>query len=155
MIVSILFIAIVIIDGVTIRGCRSMLGEYIDNMTELCSNMNCNKRIFPATRLNCYQCHSAVDKECHKKQQNKKLNFPCIFHVNNDSCFTKVNGKKVTRGCSSDFPNHINCTGMPYCKLCDGNGCNAEEIVNFDESSTRTIVGNLFTILIGLLTIKL
>lgn len=130
-----------------------MLGESIDNMTILCSDMNCNKRIFPETRLNCYQCHSDVDKECHKKQENKKLNFPCVFHVENDSCFTKLNGKKFTRGCDSDFPNHINCNGLTYCKMCDNNGCNSEEIGNVVGSLAKPIVGNLSTILIGLITL--
>ena len=117
--------------------------------------MNCNKRIFPVTSLNCYQCHSDVDKECHKKPENNKLNFPCVFHIKNDSCFTKIKCKKITRGCDSDFINHINCSPLQYCKVCDTNGCNSEEIVNVDGSSVRTIVENLFTILIGLLTIKL
>lgn len=109
--------------GVTRRGCLSRLfpNNYCAEPCDRCNTSLCNRHIFPADRLRCYQC---VGSDCTDVTNKPALILPCPIYNAEDRCYTNVlHASNVQRGCEkTNLP-----TACPNtCLKCNYNGCNNE-----------------------------
>lgn len=118
------------LNGVNVeRGCLKDLlqpdQEKCNNVTDLscvtCRTAGCNKDKW----LSCYTCDQTV-KECAGEQMaNGTAAVFCKQFKAGDTCYSKVDADKVSRGCASDLADVVaECTNFKYCESCEGNACN-------------------------------
>uniref|UniRef100_A0A182J6I2 DUF753 domain-containing protein n=1 Tax=Anopheles atroparvus TaxID=41427 RepID=A0A182J6I2_ANOAO len=147
------------------RGCESDLPEdsgcTVNSATscELCSGNDCNRNVFPTDRLSCYQCNSEQQTRCGAEQSvyNLERALLCRFHLENDGCFTKVNGDEVSRGCISDLEGTSVCDGLPSneCRTCYGADCNSFSDTAIRNSASHNVCAKIITCLLLFAFVKL
>lgn len=113
----------VVVAGITRRGCLSRLfpNNYCPEPCDRCQSNLCNRHIFPANRLRCFQClgHACIDVS----KSNSSL-LPCPVYHEKDRCYMNVIGtSNVQRGCERTNP-PSSCPNT--CLKCDYDGCNNE-----------------------------
>ncbi|XP_058839798.1 prion-like-(Q/N-rich) domain-bearing protein 25, partial [Topomyia yanbarensis] len=105
------------------RGCLSTLtsdeqsvcNNTVDNSCVTCnSGSGCNNDEW----LKCHTC-DPNSKTCSAVQPNT-AKF-CAKFSSNGTCYSKLDGNNVTRGCSTDLDTQTECVG---CETCKGSGCN-------------------------------
>lgn len=105
-------------DGFVERGCAAKDYHCDATNCSTCSGDNCNKEVFPASRLSCLQCNGTDD--CNAGLTIGKY---CSKYVENDECFTYADGNNsMIRGCFSDDTQR-NCT-TSNCEKCNSTNCN-------------------------------
>lgn len=113
--------------GLTRRGCLHRLypNGYCAEPCDRCNTSLCNRHIFPADRLRCYQCNGAT---CIDVSTRPELLLPCPIYNEKDRCYTNIlHLSNTQRGCE-----HTNLPAdCPHvCLKCNYNGCNAELTVS-------------------------
>ncbi|XP_058462996.1 uncharacterized protein LOC131437566 [Malaya genurostris] len=114
------------------RGCLNYLDELdksrcanaTDSTCLTCNSNGCNNGPW----LKCHTCDPSNPKCTMAQQNGAKL---CAIYDSNDTCYSKLEGDNVTRGCSSDL--QLPAYNKDY-ELCTGSGCNKlsiEELKNF------------------------
>ncbi|XP_037958218.1 uncharacterized protein LOC119687803 [Teleopsis dalmanni] len=120
-------------NGTTQRGCESAQLSCNDTLLN-CQNCNgsfCNKNVYPAHSLRCYQCAGA---NCDFVDVEPKDPLPCppwpMTPVNEtEYCFSFLDPVVgMIRGCKSNTTQYIDCMvrgqGLKGCKVCLTDGCN-------------------------------
>ncbi|XP_075154733.1 uncharacterized protein LOC142228233 [Haematobia irritans] len=121
-------------DGVTHRGCLSDVNDELYdecmsgiNGCEICSTNDCNNQIFPEGRRSCIRCDSALFSAC----EDNSIQFAetCPLFKDNDSCVTKLEGDRITRGCTSEFT--CDTSDRDTCRICNStDNCNTVNLLN-------------------------
>uniref|UniRef100_A0A182PPI5 DUF753 domain-containing protein n=1 Tax=Anopheles epiroticus TaxID=199890 RepID=A0A182PPI5_9DIPT len=108
----------------TVRGCAT---DYKLTSTSCagttchhCSEDSCNNELFPANRLQCYQCSSAGCLDVTTQKPSI-----CQRYSTNDACYTHVSdASNVRRGCLSDPASE--CPDDECVPCSTGDGCNSD-----------------------------
>ncbi|XP_017035331.1 uncharacterized protein [Drosophila kikkawai] len=112
--------------GLTRRGCLGRLypNGYCAAPCDRCNTSLCNRHVYPADRLRCYQCSGA---DCIDVTSRPQLLLPCPIYREDDRCYTNVvHLSNTLRGCEhTNLPE----TCPHVCLKCNYNGCNAEKTV--------------------------
>ncbi|KAH8404334.1 hypothetical protein KR222_007156, partial [Zaprionus bogoriensis] len=112
--------------GLTRRGCLKRLypNNYCAEPCDRCNTSLCNRHIYPANRLRCYQCSGA---ECIDVSQRPQLLLPCPIYNTDDSCYTNIlHLSNTQRGC--EYSNLT--SSCPHvCLKCNYSGCNIKRTV--------------------------
>lgn len=109
-------------EGYTIRRCSMDYKDLMDgfsNRYQNCVENNCNSEIYPADRLQCYQCNG--NENCNFMSPNSK-DFdlqpePCSILSEFDQCFTYINKGNITHldSIQSNFPfNYVILTNLIF-----------------------------------------
>lgn len=121
----------VLSDGATERGCLSNLydDEFLGCLNgtsatcESCQGNNCNKNVFPESRLKCHICDSSVDPTCTSAPNSLSI---CPNYESEDTCVTSFRNDITYRGCSSNLV--CDATNPRSCLKCSGEGCNTANL---------------------------
>lgn len=119
-------------DGSLKQGCYSELSANevtacTGTKCDICDGDECNKRIFPANRLGCYQCNKATDADCANDLTGDAKAGICKKYVEGDKCYLRVlEDLTFERGCQSDLAiAQQGCPDLPNCFECEGKNCNS------------------------------
>ncbi|XP_065369864.1 uncharacterized protein LOC135962058 [Calliphora vicina] len=125
-------------NGLTERGCLGALQDDTfygclmgtDGLCETCVGDKCNEiDVFPADRMKCQQCNSAIDPNCSSAPNNNKV---CEIYQPNDQCVTNLRDGVTTRGCGSNMKCD-NENDPQTCRVCEGDGCNTINLEKITE----------------------
>lgn len=112
--------------GLTRRGCLGRLypNGYCAAPCDRCNTSLCNRHVYPADRLRCYQCSGS---DCIDVAAKPQLLLPCPVYREDDRCYTNVvHLSNTLRGCEHT---NLPATCPHVCLKCNYNGCNAEKTV--------------------------
>lgn len=115
-----------VVNGHTIRDCKSSNIECIPPYCDECSSNNCNNQVVPFNRLQCYQCSG---EDC-AKDLTGNFNFLnyCRLYRDDEKCYTYKSGENsVVRGCISDAASECEQKGSE-CLTCTDSTCNKEPL---------------------------
>ncbi|XP_055375862.1 uncharacterized protein LOC129608402 [Condylostylus longicornis] len=105
-------------NGHVIRDCTDGNHTEIIQPFDICNSTLCNRNIFPADRLMCYNCEG---EDCFQPT-NKYFPQICPIYRKNDKCFTQIIDEiDAVRGCASSHE-----FLPPFAVTCLENGCNRE-----------------------------
>lgn len=135
-------------DGVLKRGCQGDLtpAEVTACATKTCDICETDKctKIFPADRLQCYQCNSGTDKSCSEQLTGEPKSGYCNVYKAGDHCYSRIVNNVFERGCQSNLK-AVACEGLgeKECATCTTANCNQVSEERLKNSAGQKAVSSI------------